>query len=336
MYHTHCIPSVYTYGTVVSHRAVFLARRLSSFLVRVCINIYFGLPTKPSLFQRITENYRETNSLLSPLKTTMPPTRRRSRKKSRKVVRPKTRIFSTSSVGHPVTPPARTSTSTSEKLYDKVEFSPNALAKCQQCRRKIQKGQQRFGITEHSERYNKEIYRYYHERCCPASFKARVPFAGKELDRQRKEHANRAHLLRERNALYENLRTLRQIFARRMGYEPCIIFHNSTLEDLVVKMPKDKLELLAVTGIGPKKCENFGDPILQLIRQYKTQAAVADKMSRARPINAAASLGVVVVEDGSSDEDHDAVELAETLSCEQLVNQKFEHAAANGYVISID
>lgn len=266
--------------------------------------------------------------------------RRRSRKttrKKRRVTKPKI------SATVQVTPPKPSIfASASEPLRDKVEFSPNALAKCQRCRRKIKVGEQRFGITEYSERYNKDIYRYYHDRCCPASLKARVPDASDELNRQRKEEIQRTRLLEERNALIENLKTLRQIFARRMGYEPFLVFNTKTLEDIVVKMPTTQDALLNVHGIGPKKYQNFGDPIISLIKQYKrqvTEAAKRKNQDRRSRSSANNTSEVVVI---GSDTEEEKVDnngecvVGETLTCEELVNKKFEHAAANGYIISID
>lgn len=271
----------------------------------------------------------------------MPPARarRRSKKKARKTTKRSSLVADLIQK----TPPSKASASaTAEALEDKIEYSPNALARCCHCRGKIKKGEQRYGITEFSERYNKEIYRYFHQRCCPSALKARVPFAEDALNRQRKEERSRARLLRERDALYQNLKTLRQIFARRLGYSPFIVLQDSTLEDLVVKMPTSKPALLNVHGIGTKKCQSFGDPIIRLIFQYKRQVASVERetvrSSKSRTVtnkkSGSSKADAVALE--SDNEDDDCLEVGETLTCEQLVNQKFQHAAANGYVISVD
>jgi hypothetical protein len=129
-----------------------------------------------------------------------------------------------------------------------------------------------------------------------------------------------------------------------MGYEPFLVFNTKTMEDLVVKMPTTQDALLNVHGIGPKKYQNFGDPIITLIKQYKRQVAELDKRKkqdrRSRSSANNNSEVVVIASDTEEEEKEDNNDgecvVGETMTCEELVNRKFEHAAANGYVISID
>lgn len=39
------------------------------------------------------------------------------------------------------------------------------------------------------------------------------------------------------------------------------------MEDLLDKMPKNKLELLKVRGFGEKKVEEYGDSILEILNK---------------------------------------------------------------------
>ena len=227
-------------------------------------------------------------------------------------------------------------------LQAKVEYSPNALAKCTACRKKIRKDQKRFGIPENSERYNKEIYRYYHYKCCPADLKAQVPSASEDLKRQKEEAQERERVIAQRQDLADHLRTLRTTFANRLNVAAFLVFSNATLDEIVYQMPTTSNALLQVRGIRPGKLQSFGDPILRLIQQYQYQQQsqnsqeVTDRKPKAKlrrlKCRRIKVSSVVTMEDSEGEE----IEGCETLTCEELVNQKFAHAAKNGYLISID
>ena len=214
---------------------------------------------------------------------------------------------------------------------DKYEFSPSNRAKCQKCRKKIHRGTVRVGVEEYSARYNKHIHRYYHDTCFPA--KNRLRLAGgtpqDELARQSKEQVQKHRLLTERGDLRESLRHLRRLFANRLDLPPFMIWADTVLDDLVVKMPKNQEELLKVHGIGPKKYRSFGDPILQVIRHY--HRAYVHRRATSSSVKPPPRSNTAAVATNNK-----AVVAVETLSCDDIVSRKFEHAAANGYVISVD
>lgn len=242
-------------------------------------------------------------------------------------------------------------------LKPKVEYSPNALAKCQECRKKIQKEHKRFGIPGHCARYNKEIYRYYHCRCCPQNLQEMVPDALEQLAQQKVLVKNKERLLEERQGLFKDLKKLRLLFANRLEVSFCLVFSNEVLKELVVRMPTTSAELLDVHGIGEAKLKSFGDPIFTVIRNYKFQlkrasASVPDTDRKATAIRLKLERkpqhhpaqtcsrkklppGAEVMAIDDTDEETDIV-MGASLTCEQLVELKFKHAADNGYMISVD
>lgn len=136
-----------------------------------------------------------------------------------------------------------------------------------------------------------------------------------------------------------------------------MIFHDSTLDELTLKMPRNKAEMMAISGIGPKRFESFGDPILLVIRQYRrmqqggtkksaaartttpSSASKARTPGRSRSLTATTTTSPVAraarfhsVDDGNTEESM----IVETLTCDEIVERKFAHAKANGYVIAID
>ncbi|CAB9513122.1 ATP-dependent DNA helicase [Seminavis robusta] len=245
----------------------------------------------------------------------------------------------------------KTDPSDNEPLRPKIEYSPNAMAKCTKCRKKIQKQQKRFGIPEESERYNKEIYRYYHANCCPKNLQKLVPNAAEELKRQKTNAQYKQHVVQQRHDLLDQLKHMRLLIANRLEVPTFMVLSNATLDEIVFHMPTNAKTLRSIKGIGPTKLRNFGDPIFTLVQQYQYQQQQQQpqstprvkperklkptrKKSVAKSSSVAKSPATAIVIEDSDDDDEIAV--GTTLTCEQLVNQKFEHAAANGYVISVD
>lgn len=157
--------------------------------------------------------------------------------------------------------------------YDKYEVSPNSLAKCVSCNKKIQQGTKRIGTEIWSNRFG-YYYRYYHERCCPASIQNQLKLPGgspqQELRRQEELQQKAHHLLIRRHELRESLRRLRLLFARQLGVgdKVFLVFHDKTLDELTIHMPRTQQQALKIFGIGPKRFQNFGEPILEVIRHF--------------------------------------------------------------------
>lgn len=224
---------------------------------------------------------------------------------------------------------------------DKVETSPNNRSKCYKCGKKIIKGEQRIGIVEHNEYGTNQ--RYYHQSCLPNHLKDRIPSV---------EKMKTIKVIEKRKELEQNLRSLRSCFANILNVEHYRIFQNKSLDELVLKMPTTKQELLSIWGIKEKKVESFGDAIITIIQQYKmnhqtsastTMVEKKPKMKQSKQNRKKKSQSSATSDDEdddhdkvSDDEDDDIVVVEKTLTCEEIVKRKFEHAKANGYVISVD
>lgn len=66
--------------------------------------------------------------------------------------------------------------------------------------------------------------------------------------------------------LFERLRALRLTIARQMGVPPYIVFTDKTLIDMCVKRPKNKSEMLEVSGVGESKYHRYGGRFLEEIK----------------------------------------------------------------------
>jgi ATP-dependent DNA helicase RecQ len=68
--------------------------------------------------------------------------------------------------------------------------------------------------------------------------------------------------------LFDALREVRLRLARERGVPPYVIFHDTTLHDMVERLPKTLDDLHAVYGVGVKKAADFGDAFLDAIRTF--------------------------------------------------------------------
>jgi ATP-dependent DNA helicase RecQ len=69
--------------------------------------------------------------------------------------------------------------------------------------------------------------------------------------------------------LREFLREWRRVTARERMIAAFIVLHDTVLDELCLKKPKDLEELRRISGIGEKKCEMYGREILQLFSRFE-------------------------------------------------------------------
>lgn len=69
----------------------------------------------------------------------------------------------------------------------------------------------------------------------------------------------------EENSLWEKLREHRKELADQQGVPPFVIFHDSTLREMVISRPANLLAMGQITGVGVKKLERYGDDFVGII-----------------------------------------------------------------------
>jgi ATP-dependent DNA helicase RecQ len=69
--------------------------------------------------------------------------------------------------------------------------------------------------------------------------------------------------------LFEELRSLRMQLARERDVPAYIVFNDATLREMAATMPSSRQELLAISGVGAKKIETYGDDFLGAIRAWQ-------------------------------------------------------------------
>ncbi|MFZ5601209.1 MAG: DNA helicase RecQ [Pseudomonadota bacterium] len=69
--------------------------------------------------------------------------------------------------------------------------------------------------------------------------------------------------------LWNALRACRKRIAEQLGMPPYVVFHDSTLREMVAQRPVTERALLQISGVGDSKLQKFGDAFLQVIREYE-------------------------------------------------------------------
>ena len=69
-------------------------------------------------------------------------------------------------------------------------------------------------------------------------------------------------------ALWEALRDCRRQFAEEFGVPPYVIFHDSTLQEMCVRLPRDLLDFAELSGVGERKLEKYGPAFMNIIENY--------------------------------------------------------------------
>ena len=82
----------------------------------------------------------------------------------------------------------------------------------------------------------------------------------------------------------EFLREWRRNTARQRGIAVFVVLHDTTLDDLCVRQPKTLRELREISGMGEKKCELYGQEILEALERFR-QGERASQEWHARPSN---------------------------------------------------
>ena len=84
-----------------------------------------------------------------------------------------------------------------------------------------------------------------------------------------KASARRSDILNSRGLeLFDNLRRLRALLARKEALPPYLIFSDKTLVDMCVKLPLNMSQMLNVSGVGQNKYERYGEEFLDEIKSF--------------------------------------------------------------------
>ncbi|MCP4193159.1 MAG: RecQ family ATP-dependent DNA helicase, partial [Planctomycetaceae bacterium] len=78
--------------------------------------------------------------------------------------------------------------------------------------------------------------------------------------------------------LFEELRTLRREIAEADGVPPYVVFSDATLREIADALPSSPRDMLAVSGIGDKKMEHYGEEFLAVVVSWQEVNPEAEKV----------------------------------------------------------
>ena len=100
----------------------------------------------------------------------------------------------------------------------------------------------------------------------------RVDDGAPEQERRRERARVSGDVLESDTGLFEQLRALRRRLADDQGVPAFVVFNDATLRGLAAAKPTDRQAMLAVSGVGPAKMEQYGEDFLAAIREYCNSA----------------------------------------------------------------
>lgn len=98
-----------------------------------------------------------------------------------------------------------------------------------------------------------------------AEFKCKDPTVKRVTRKARSSSASKSvasPLNTKDTELLSRLKALRMDFAKQLGKPAFVVFSDATLNDMVLKKPKTREEMLDVSGVGPSKFDRFGEAFL--------------------------------------------------------------------------
>ncbi len=104
--------------------------------------------------------------------------------------------------------------------------------------------------------------------------------------------------------LYDSLKEWRNLMAQTRDVEVYEILTLRSIRELCEKPPRNRKELSKIAGIGPKKSEQFGDDLLEFIKeQIDTASTKPEKKSEQTRLNRSLQETLELLEEGASLED---------------------------------
>ncbi len=94
-----------------------------------------------------------------------------------------------------------------------------------------------------------------------------------------KEKKQKSTVRPQDEELWEALRSLRMEIASESGVPPYVIFHDTTLQEMIKKRPQSLSELNRISGVGEQKLKRYGKQFLNEINKYPLPALLDNNLS---------------------------------------------------------
>jgi ATP-dependent DNA helicase RecQ len=91
------------------------------------------------------------------------------------------------------------------------------------------------------------------------------------ISKNRQSISHKAIIEPENSALYDELSSLRRQISSDEGIPPYMVMHDKTLIEMCKTLPLDFDSLLAISGIGSRKIDKYGNKFIEIIKSHIDQ-----------------------------------------------------------------
>ncbi len=107
------------------------------------------------------------------------------------------------------------------------------------------------------------------EKCRPLLRAEETIFLRKDIKPRKAKQQTKVQLAPEVDvALWEALRECRRQYAEELGVPPYVVFHDSTLQEMCLRLPQNMEEFGSLSGVGERKLERYGPAFVSVITDH--------------------------------------------------------------------
>ncbi|MBI9033636.1 MAG: DNA helicase RecQ [Bacteroidales bacterium] len=122
--------------------------------------------------------------------------------------------------------------------------------------------------------------------------------------------------------LFKMLKDLRKDISKHENLPPFVIFQDPSLEDMSIQYPISEEELLNITGVGAGKVKKYGEPFLEIIREYVEENEITRPMDMVvKSVVNKSGLKVYVIQNVDRKIPLDNIAQAKNLTLEELLTE---------------
>lgn len=138
------------------------------------------------------------------------------------------------------------------------------------------------------------------------------------------------------DVLLKMLKELRKDISKEEGLPPFVIFQDPSLEDMALRYPITLDELKDITGVGVGKAKKFGEPFVELIREYVEENEIEREQDMVvRSIAKKSSNKVHIIQSIDRKLDLEDIAEAKGMEIDELLTE-IEHILASGTNINLN
>jgi ATP-dependent DNA helicase RecQ len=137
-------------------------------------------------------------------------------------------------------------------------------------------------------------------------------------------------------ALFDMLKKLRKEMAKKKSLPPYVIFQDPSLEEMATTYPTTEQELTQVNGVGMSKVKKFGQPFLDVIKNYieendimtATDVVVKSTANRSKT-------KIFIIQQIDRQVDVEEISEAKDMTLSQVIDE-IEHICYSGTKLNLD